>query len=395
MGILSIVPIVITLAVAIWSRNVILGLLVGVFSGVLILNGPNPFTGMSIMVEDYIVAQASKSANAGILVMMICISGLVGLMEKSGGAAAFAASFVRYVTSGAKAQLAAWTSGALLFFTDSGTPLIVGPLFRPITDGLKISRVKLAWIIDSTASPVCVLIPFIGWGLYSQGLMAEEFTSLAIKESAFAAYVKAVPFQFYSVLAVIMVPAVILGNADFGPMKIFEQNRANGIIPDYEKIEIPADIEDKGQSNAKPILVWLPLLTMLTVMFGLLVPKGFPFDMTNIPSNAFRGALSSGYIIAAGVLIVLMARHKVRGLAGGFSLYIQSIGNIVSVLVILVLAWSLGALGKELGAPAFIAALVDGRLPVFLLPAAVFVVGGIISFATGRHGALTRSYCPL
>ncbi len=394
-GLVSIVPVVITLIIAVWSRNVILGLFAGVFSGVLILNGPNPFTGMSIMVEDYIVAQASKPSNMGILLLMIFIAGLVGLMEKSGGAAAFARSMVKYVTSGTKAQLAAWTSGALLFFTDSGTPLIVGPLFRPITDGLKISRAKLAWIIDSTASPVAVLVPFIGWGLYSQGLIAEEYAALGITENAFTTYVKAVPFQFYSLIAVVMVPTIIIAKADFGPMKTFEQNRAKGIIPDYEKHDMPDENATEGESKAKAIMVWLPLTVMLTVMFGLLVPRGFPFDMTDLPSGAFRASLSTGYVFAAAVLILLMAKYGVRSLAGGFSLYIKSMSNIVGVLAILVLAWSLGAIGKDLGAPAFISGLVDGRLPVFLIPAMVFVVGGIISFATGSSWGTYAILIPL
>ena len=205
-GIFSVAPVVITLVLSVWSRNVVLGLFVGVFSGVLLLNGPNLLTGMSIMVEQYLVAQASNSSNVGILLLMIFVAGLVGLMEKSGGAAAFAGMMTKFITNSVKAQTAAWTSGSLLFFTDSGTPLIVGPLFRPIIDGLKISRAKLAWIIDSTASPVAVLVPFIGWGLYSQGLISQEYKSLGIDESAFLSYIKAIPFQFYSILAVAMVP---------------------------------------------------------------------------------------------------------------------------------------------------------------------------------------------
>ena len=171
LGFISIVPVLITLVLAIWTRNVILALFMGVFTGVLILHGINPFSGISIVIDKYLVDQVSKSSNAGMLVLMSLIGGLVGLMEKSGGAAAFAGMVIKHISSKTKALLAAWTSGSLLFFTDSGTPLIVGPLFRPIMDGLKISRAKLAWIVDSTASPVSVLIPFISWGLYSQGLI--------------------------------------------------------------------------------------------------------------------------------------------------------------------------------------------------------------------------------
>ncbi len=391
-GFISIVPVLVTLSVALWSRNVILGLFIGVFLGVLILYGLNPFTGVGIVVEKYIVTQVTKPSNAGILVLMAFIGGLVGLMEKSGGAAAFAGMVVKYITNKTKAKLAAWVSGSLLFFTDSGTPLIVGPLFRPIMDGLKISRVKLAWIIDSTASPVAVLIPFIGWGLYSQGLITQEYQELGITEDAFTTYVKAVPFQFYSILAVVMVPLVITMNADFGPMKKAESNREDGI-------SLQGDLTEKvvleESSNAKPIMVWLPLSIMMVVLFALLIPNGFPFDMTHIPSNAFRSALSTGYIFASLSLILLMAKYGIKNFADGFTLYLKSMGNMFSILIILILAWSLGAIGKDLGTANYIVELAEGSFPAYLIPLIAFLVGAIISFSTGSSWGTYAILFPL
>ena len=393
--IFSILPVIITLLVAVWSRNVIFGLTVGVFCGVLMLNGPNPFTGMSIMVQDYLVAQAATRSHMGIILLMVFIAGLVGLMEKSGGAAAFAGMIIKYITGKTKAQTGAWISGSLLFFTDSGTPLIVGPLFRPITDGLKISRAKLAWIIDSTASPVAVLVPFIGWGIYSQDYIRQEFDKLGMSDSAFDAYVQAVPYQFYSIIAVIMVPAIIFAKADFGPMKKAEDNCQMGImLEDADTLKAEA-VTDQAQSKAKPIMVWLPLSVMLTVMFGLLVPQGFPTDMGNMKDSAFRGALSTGYMFAAIVLLLLMAFYKVRTLSDGFLLYLKSMSNIVSILAILVLAWSLSALGDQLGTARYISGLVDGNLPPFLIPATVFLVGAIISFSTGSSWGTYAILFPL
>jgi len=393
LGFVSIVPVIITLIIAIWSKNVILGLFVGVFSGVLILHGLNPFTGLSIMIEKYMILQVTSNSHSGILILMVVIGGLVGLMERSGGAVAFASMVIRFITSKAKAQLAAWMSGSLLFFTDSGTPLIVGPLFRPIVDGLKISRQKLAWIIDSTASPVAVLIPFIGWGLYSQGLIAQEFSQLGVEESAFAAYVKAVPFQFYSIMAVILVPMIVLMKADFSSMKIAEDACAednNSAIkpPEFSK-------EPEPHPQAKPILVWLPLLLMLVIMFGLLIPQGFPMDMSNIPGNAFRSALSTAYIFSAAVLILLMAHLKIKTLSAGFALYLKSMSAIINILIVLILAWSLGAIGKDMGAAAYIVALADGSFSPVFIPLIAFLVGAIISFSTGSSWGTYAILFPL
>jgi len=393
LGFISIVPVIITLILAVWTKNVILGLFVGVFSGVLILHGPNPFTGMTIIIEQYILVQVTKSSNAGILVLMAFIGGLVGLMEKSGGAAAFAGMVVKYISSKTKAMIAAWTSGSLLFFTDSGTPLIVGPLFRPIMDGLKISRVKLAWIIDSTASPVAVLIPFIGWGLYSQGLIAQEYADLGIGEDAFTTYIKAIPFQFYSLMAVVMVPLVIFLKTDFGPMKTAELNCAKGIT--LENSNEPESQASLTSDKAKPIMVWLPLSIMMLILFGMLIPKGFPYDMSKIPSNAFRSSLSTGYIFAATSLIILMAKFGIKSLSEGFALYLKGVSSMVSILIILILAWSLGAVGKDLGAAKYIVSLADGSFPVFLIPTVAFLVGGIISFATGSSWGTYAILFPL
>ena len=392
---ISVLPVLVTLIIAVWTRNVILGLFIGVFTGVMLLHGLNPFTGMSTLIETYIIAQVTSSSHTGILVLMVLIGGVVGLMERSGGAVAFAGMVIKHITSKVKAQLAAWTSGSLLFFTDSGTPLIVGPLFRPIVDGIKISRVKLAWIIDSTASPVAVLIPFIGWGLYSQGIIAQEYAELGLTENAFSVYVKAVPFQFYPLMAVMMVPMVALLKADFGPMKRAEDDSAMGIVLEDDTTKQSEALDAETIKKAKPILVWLPLSVMLLVMFGLLIPLGFPFDMSNIPGNAFRSALSTAYIFAALTLILLMAKYGIKSLSDGFSLYLKSMSTIVNILIILILAWSLGAIGKDLGAGQYIVELADGSFSPTFIPVIAFLVGAVISFATGSSWGTFAIMFPL
>lgn len=382
-GIISIVPIIITLVFAIWSRNIIFSLFLGTLCGVLLINGPNPFTGLSVLIDTYLLGQVSKSYNASILILVAFIAGLVGLMENSGGARAFASTMTRHISSRIRAQLAVWASGALIFFTDTGSPLIIGPIFRPITDALKISRAKLAWIIDSTASPIAVLIPFLAWGLYAQGLIANEFNGLAINKSAMLVYIEAIPFQFYTILSVAMVPLIAVTRSDFGPMKKAEEAAKQGL--DYVDVKLHSANDNSNLNNdkAKPNMVWLPLSVMIFVMIALLIPHGLPMNMEKIPSRVFISSLSTGYICAAVVLIFQMAFYKIRNLSEGFSLYIHSISKIMHVLIILVLAWALGAIGKDLGAPAFVASMVDGTLSPFLIPVTAFLIGAVISFATG------------
>jgi len=390
-GFLSIVPIIITLAVAIWAQNVIVGLFSGIFSGVVILNGFNPVNTLSLMVSDYFVPQMVSPNNAGILVLMCFIGGFVALIEKSGGAIAFATKMTHIITSRFKAQIATWLTGIAIFFSDLGTPLIVGPIYRPIIDKLKISRVKLAWIIDTTASPVAVLVPFIGWGVYSMGLIETQYLSLGISEPAFDAYVKAIPFQFYSIFAILMVPLVAYSGYEFGPMaKAEQQAQASAGIKDDSGMALDVAF---SHHNAKAIFVWLPLLVMVSVLFYLLVPLGFPLN--SVPSLAFRGALSSAYFYSAITLITLMMVYGVKSFKDSVVIYFNGVSKMTSVLIILVFAWSLSAIGDNLGTPQYIISLADGTFSPFFIPVIAFLFGAVMSFATGSSWGTYAIMMPL
>ncbi|MCP4233783.1 MAG: sodium:proton exchanger, partial [Aestuariibacter sp.] len=171
----SLVPIIVTLALALYTKHVVIGLFGGVVTAVVLLIGPQPLTVLSELVRTHLVGTLTDSYNAGVIVLMIFIGGFVALMEKSGGGPAFAAKMIGYIATKAKAQITAWCGGIFIFYSDLGTPLIIGPVFRPLFDKLRVSREKLAFIIDSTASPVAILIPFIGWGIYIMGLIQKEF----------------------------------------------------------------------------------------------------------------------------------------------------------------------------------------------------------------------------
>ena len=219
LGIISLLPVALALVLSIASRNVILGLFIGLFTGVLLVEGFSPIAALTLMVRDYLVPQVTDSYNAGVLVLLAFIGGFVALMEKSGGGAAFAARVMRFITTRARLQVAAWLGGILIFFSDLGTPLIIGPTFRPLADSLRVSRAKLAYIIDSTASPVAILVPFIGWGVYIMGLLNQQIESLGVDASDYALLLSALPFQLYAWLALAAVPLLAIVGIEFGPMR--------------------------------------------------------------------------------------------------------------------------------------------------------------------------------
>lgn len=374
-GFLSILPIIIAVAMAIKTKNVILSLFTSVFAGVMILLNYNPLATTKTLMTDYFLKQLTDSYNAGVIVLMLFIGGFIELMMRSGGAYAFAQSVGKLINSKTKAQLAAYLAGIIIFFSDLGTPLIVGPIFAPFFKKLKVSKEKLAFILDSTSSPIAVLVPFIGWGVFIIGLLQKEFEILGLTISDYEAFVKSIPFNIYPILALIIIPALALMKLDFGPMKIAEENIAN---------DIELEIKEKKEyivENAKPIYVWLPILILLATLFIML---GYDFMFRRFSGSEFRAALSSGYLYAAIVLAIMMLINKSKSFEEIFSIYIGGVTKMTQIIIILILAWSLGTVNKHLGSADYIVHFMKSiNLAGGLIPAIAFILGCIISFATG------------
>ena len=392
-GFLSIVPVILAIVIAIKYKNVVLALFISVVTGVLILVNYSPVKALTTTIQDYLFVQLQDSYNAGVLVLLVFIGGFIALMEKSGGALAFASKASKVISSRTKVQLAAWLGGIIIFFSDLGTPLIVGPIFEPLFDKLKVSKEKLAFIIDSTASPVAVLVPFIGWGVYIMGLIQKEYEILGLTESDWTAFVKSIPFNIYSILAVLLVPLVAFSGYEFSAMAKAEK-RVQETGEKYWKNSRPMRKTDhENIKESKSSLIFIPLLVLFFTMFGILLPLGFPF--VQVPGSAFRGALSTGYLLAAVVLMSLMVFHKVKSFEETFSIYLGGMGKMMNVAVILVLAWSLSSVSKGLGASEYIISITQGNLPSWIFPAVAFLIGAVLSFATGSSWGTYAIMMPL
>ena len=394
-GLLSLLPPVVAVILAIWSKNVILSLFCGGFVGAMIFCGGNPFAAVHSMIGDYFFIQLTDSYNAGVLVLIVFIGGFIKLVEKSGGAQAFGKSVYRIVNTKLKAQLCAWLGGILIFFSDLGTPLLVGPVFRPLFDKLKISRQKLAWILDSTSSPVAILIPFIGWGVYIMGLIQAEFDNLGVMESDYTTFVQAIPFQLYAILAIIMIPLVAFTHKDFSLMKKAEQEAA---AKDYSFDESLSVDEGKADGyslkNAKPIMVILPIAVTFATPFITLAPQGFPFK--KVGGNDFRVALTMGYLFGALVLMALIQFFKVMNFKDTFKIYVDGMKSMTDVAITLVLAWSLGSMISGLGTANFIVETMQRmQFSPVLVPAFIFLFGAFVSFATGSSWGTFAIMMPL
>ncbi|MGL5314574.1 MAG: Na+/H+ antiporter NhaC family protein [Peptostreptococcaceae bacterium] len=395
-GVMSLIPPLVAIVIAILSKNVIISLFTGTFIGVLVLANFQPITAVKTLIGDYFFIQLTDSYNAGVLVLLMFIGGFIALIERSGGAHAFAQKVTKYINTKGKAQMSAWFGGILIFFSDLGTPLIIGPIFEPIFDKLKISREKLAWIIDSTASPIAVLVPFIGWGVYVMGLIQKEFEVLNIAQSDFTAFVKAIPYQIYPILAITMVPLIAFSKLDFSAMlKAEKRVETTGKLywdssNPQRKSEKISELESK---NSKASLVIAPLIVLFVTLFSILIPLGFPFEP--VGGNDFRIALTTSYLFAAIVLMVLMVYYKTKTFTESFNIYIGGMQKMVYVSLTLILAWSLGAAIKNLGTANYIIQVLSGNVPAWIIPAILFLLGACVSFSTGSSWGTFAIMMPL
>lgn len=382
-GIASLLPVATTLLVALLARNVLVGLFTGVVVGVAMIGETGVLMFVPSLVRDHLVPEVADSYNASVLVLLAFIGGFVKLIESSGGGAAFARSAARFVSGRLRAQLAAWGGGVVIFFSDLGTPLIIGPVFQPLMDQLRLSRQKLAFILDSTSSPVAILIPFIGWGVFIMSVIADAYAANSVTDDEWSAFVAAIPFQVYAWLAIAMVPVLAWLDFDFGPMRRAQPS------PEVSA----AGSGDTAASRATPMLVWLPLLVLAATLFGVLARYGFPFQQ--VAGADFRAALSAAYFFAALTLLALLLGKRVQSPSAAIGRYIDGISGMMPIAATLVLAWALGDVSAALGTGVYVAEMAREGVSGGFLPALVFLLAAVISFATGSSWGTIIIMMPL
>ncbi|OUO93960.1 Na+/H+ antiporter NhaC family protein [Cloacibacillus sp. An23] len=392
-GILSVLPPVVAVLVAWKFKNVLVALFLGAYVGALILTGWNPFAALVMLVKDFILVQAADSYNSNLLVMMVFVGGFVGVVTYSGGAKAFAELAANKIGGRTGAQIGTWLAGILIFFSDSCSPLLVGSIFRPICDRMKVSREKLAWMLDTTASPVCILIPFIGWGIYIQGLIRNEFDALGNHASEWTTFIEVIPYQFYALGALLLVPLVAVMGFEFSAMHRAEKRTVDTGMPYWPEAKVMGSVDADDITHGKARFIVVPLILMFTVFLAILIPTGFPVKPA--PGALLRTALCSGYFVASIACIALMVHAKVKTTSEAYEMYMRGVKEIVFILLILVLAWSIGSVCKKVGTAQYIVMMAQGNVPGWIVPALLFVTGAIISFSTGSSWGAFAILIPL
>jgi Na+/H+ antiporter NhaC len=378
-GILSIVPPVLTIFVALYSKNVIVSLIVGILSGSLIITGFNPFDALLDAVENQVLAEFTSGTQSQVIITMMVIGGFVKVLEISGGAKAFAQRMLQIVSTRAKAQLLAWMSGLAIFFTDSGNSLIIGPLYRSVFDEFKLCREKLAYILDTTSSPISILIPFIGWGAYIMSLIESSYAEVGLTENEFSVLIKVIPYQFYAFLALLTVPIVIMTGKDYGPMRRIQAAYLESVR--FREAAAVESSTDESADDATPVGMFLyPLGVMLFLVTALIT---WHATHDGITGAHIRSTLIISYLSASLTCMEMMRRHQGRNYTDMLGDFVKGAESLVYVSIVLVLAWSLSSITSDIHTADYLASLISGSVSPTYFPMLVFVLGAIISLSTG------------
>lgn len=411
-GWLSVLPPLVAIALALIFKDVLLSLFLGIFCGALFLNGWNPVAAFARSIDQFVAPSLADPGNASILIFTTLLGGMVGVISKSGGTQGLVDALTKYATNARRGQLATWFMGILVFFDDYANTLIVGSTMRPITDRLRISREKLAYVVDSTAAPVASLIPISTWIGFEVGLIAAAFTQLDLPFNAYVAFVGSIPYRFYPILALVLGFTIAYTCKDFGPMLKAEKraSETGALVADGDT---PLADYDGGRLNPpegapkRPINALLPILTVIVLTLVGLFATGSPgIDRADYPSffkwlqDVFSNADSTRALLWASlsgvtVALALALVQKILSVKQATSAMVQGFGSMLLALVVLILSWSLGSLCAELHTADYLVELSQGVVSPHWLPVMVFLLSAATAFATGTSWGTMGILMPL
>ncbi|WP_459129631.1 Na+/H+ antiporter NhaC family protein [Guggenheimella bovis] len=385
-GVLSLVPPVLAISLALITKDIIISLFVTVFVSSTIIAGWNPALGFTTMIKEHIFGALVDPVNIQGLIMMVMIGGFVALLTKSGGAYAFTEKVTKWVKTREKCETGIWIGGLAVWFTDSGNSLIVGPIFEALAEKLRVSREKFSYILDCTTTPICSLIPIIGWGVYTQGLIDTELAAASITNTTgFEVFVQGIPLNFYSILTLFMAGVMSITSWDYGPM-LQAQNRAMKTGQTIREGGEPMRGDNTENLNidlskAKISTMVIPLLVLLTVMFAYLTKCGL--WTTKVPGTDIRTGIASGFLCGLIVLVYLCVRTGVYSFRECMKIIASGWSNMMFMCVVLTLAWALSGVNNIMGTGDYLVGITSGFLHPGILPFILFIMGAVMSFATG------------
>lgn len=408
-GILTLIPPFISILFAFLTKNVVVSLFLGIFSGSLLLDtSSNIFSKIVNSFLDVVNRGLNSLAdpwNAGIILQVLVIGGVIHLISKIGGAKAVAQALSKKARNAKSTQFTTWFLGLLVFFDDYANALIVGPIMRPVIDKMKISRERLAFIIDATAAPIAGLAIISTWVGLEVGLIHDGFSMIDLKEDAFGVFLSTIPYRFYNILILAFVVISILLMKDFGPMR---QAQINALNNDSKNNDINIKNSELEPKEGVSLNIWNAIIPVTVLIVSSLVCfyySGYNsiiagenlelirlFEVSPFSFEAIREAFSASdassallqsAMFSTVVAIFMGVSQKIFTIQEAIDTWIEGMKTLVVTGVILVFAWSLSSVIKDLGTAKYMITLLSDTIPYFLLPSIIFILGSIISFSTG------------
>ena len=377
----ALVPPVVAIGLALITKEVYSSLFVGVLMGGILYSGFSFEGTITHIFEDGMISVLSDSYNVGILIFLVILGAMVCLMNRAGGSAAFGQFAADHIKGRVGAELATILLGCLIFIDDYFNCLTVGSVMRPVTDKFKVSRAKLAYLIDATAAPICIIAPISSW--------AAAVTGFVEGEDGFSIFVRAIPYNFYAILTIVMMIGMVLLRTEFGSMKFHEKNALKGDL--YTTPGRPYDTEKQPEVSVRGTVLDLliPIISLIICcMIGMLYTGGFfsgeDFVTAFSQSDASLG-LTMGSFFGLLITIGLYQVRRVLKFSECMACIPEGFKSMVPAIMILSFAWTLKAMTDSLGADVYVATVVasSARSLLNFLPAIIFVVGCFLAFATG------------
>lgn len=412
---ISLTPPLFAITLALLLRQVIPALFAGVWLGAWAINGftlTGLATGLLDAFQKYILDASSNADHVSVILFSLMIAGTVGIISRNGGMQGVVNRIVAWADSAQHACLATATMGMAIFFDDYANTLVVGNTMRPVTDSMKISRAKLAYIVDSTAAPVACIAFVTTWIGYEVGLIGEAISYIdSLDAEPYLLFLSTIPYSFYPLLAIFFVFLVAASGRDFGPMHLAEQYaREHGVNDgDSKKSALASDCKPINPVKGKPqraINAVLPIMVLLlSVIGGLYYTGAAKLEGQEASLRDIIGAAESykalmwGSMLGMATAVVLTLSQRIMSLEEVVDAWYKGVRSLMYAMIILVLAWALGGITDVLQTANFLVSILGDTLPVQVLPFLVFVIAAFTAFATGSSwgsmGILTPLVIPL
>ncbi len=378
----ALVPAIVAITLALITKEVYSSLFIGILVGALFYSNFS-FEGTILHIfNDGIIGVLSDSYNVGILVFLVILGTMVSLMNKAGGSAAFGRWASEHIKTKVGAQLATILLGVLIFIDDYFNCLTVGSVMRPVTDKHNISRAKLAYLIDATAAPVCIIAPISSWAAAVSGFVEGE--------DGLSLFVRAIPYNFYAILTIVMMVGMVLLKTEFGSMAVHEKNAVLGDL--YTTAARPyanAEQDEKENEKGRVMDLLIPIICLvICCVIGMIYTGGF-FEGADFVTAFSQSDASVGLAIGSAfglvITIILYLIRRVLSFKDCMSCLPDGFKAMVPAILILTFAWTLKAMTDSLGAKQFVEAAMQSSAGGFMnfLPAIIFLVGCFLAFATG------------